>query len=75
MGGRIVGSPANHSLIFQLIISHHIMDEPDNNPMHHPEEQPAGSDDAPRFGRLLIGLVLAVLLIVAITFISEALYS
>lgn len=43
--------------------------------MHHPDEQPTGSDDSPKFGRLLIVLVLAVLLIVAITFISEALYT
>jgi hypothetical protein len=51
------------------------MEEPDDNPMHHPAEQPAGSDDAPRFGRLLIVLVCAVLLVAAITVISEALYS
>ena len=51
------------------------MEEPNDNPMHHPAEQPAGSEDTPRFGRLLIALVGAVLLIVAITFISEALYS
>jgi hypothetical protein len=51
------------------------VDEPNHNPMEHPAEQPAGSEDAPKFGRLLIVLVLAVLLIVAITFISEAMYS
>lgn len=51
------------------------MNELNDNPMHHPQEQPAGTDEAPRFGRLLIALVLAVLLIVAVTFISEAAYS
>lgn len=51
------------------------MDEQDNNPMHHPAEQPAGSDDNPKFGRLLIVLALAVLAVVAITFLSEAFYS
>jgi hypothetical protein len=51
------------------------VEEPNDNPMHHPDEQPTGSDDSPKFGRLLIVLVLAVLLIVAITFISEALYT
>jgi len=34
-----------------------------------------GDDGSPKFGRLLIGLVLAVLLIVAITFGSEAYFS
>ncbi len=51
------------------------MNELDNNPMHHPQEQPTGTDDAPRFGRLLLVLAAAVLLIVAITFVSEAIYS
>jgi hypothetical protein len=46
-----------------------------DNPMHHPEEPPAGTDGAPKFGRLLIALFLAVMLIVAITFASEAFYS
>lgn len=32
-------------------------------------------DDSPKFGRLLIVLVLAVLLIAGITFLSEAMYS
>ncbi|WP_163968308.1 hypothetical protein [Noviherbaspirillum galbum] len=49
-------------------------EKPPHNPMNHPDEQPAGTDDSPRFGRLLIVLVLAVLLIVGITFVSEALY-
>lgn len=43
--------------------------------MHHPAEQPTGVDDSPKFGRLLIVLVLAVLAVVAITFASEAYYS
>lgn len=51
------------------------MRDPQENPMHHPEEQPAGADDVPHFGRLLVVLVAAVLVIVAITFASEALYS
>lgn len=51
------------------------MDEKPDNPMHHPDEQPTGTDDAPKFGRLLLILAAAVLLVVAITFASEALYS
>ncbi len=50
-------------------------DEQVDNPMKHPEEQSVGSNDSPKFGRLLIVLVAAVLLIVAITFASEAYYS
>ena len=45
------------------------------NPMNHPEEQPVGVDGSPKFGRLLIVLILAVLMIVVITFGSEAYYS
>lgn len=51
------------------------MTEPTDNPMNHPDEPQAGSDDSPKFGRLLIVLVFAVLLIVAITMGMEALYS
>lgn len=51
------------------------MNEPEHNPMDHPEEQPVGTDDAPKFGRLLIILAAAVMLIVAVTFASEAFYS
>lgn len=54
------------------------MNKPENladNPMQHPEEQPAGSDDGPHFGRLLIILVFAVMLIGVITFASEAYFS
>ena len=40
-----------------------------------PEQPVAGSDDSPKFGRLLIVLVLAVLLIAGITFLSETMYS
>lgn len=46
-----------------------------SNPMHHPAEQSAGADGVPRFGRLLLVLIGAVLLIVVITFASEAYYS
>ncbi len=49
--------------------------DPMQNPMKHPEEQPAGGDGSPKFGRLLVVLILAVLLIVAITFGSEAYFS
>jgi len=45
------------------------------NPMHHPEEQPTGSEGSPKFGRLLIVLVLVVILIGFITFASEWFYS
>ncbi|HEY0845235.1 MAG TPA: hypothetical protein VGE12_07700 [Noviherbaspirillum sp.] len=43
--------------------------------MQHPDEQPTGTEDAPHFGRLLLVLGVAVLVIVAVTFLSEALYS
>ena len=43
--------------------------------MDHPPEQPSGTDNAPKFGRLLLILGAAVLVIVAVTFASEALYS
>ena len=39
-----------------------------------PPSRPAG-DGAPKFGRLLVVLVLALLLVVAITFGSEAYFS
>ena len=51
------------------------MDGRQDNPMQHPDEQPTGTDDAPKFGRLLLILVAAVLVIVALTFVSEAMYS
>jgi hypothetical protein len=50
-------------------------EEPRNNPMEHPAEQPTGADGTPKFGKLLLVLIGAVLLIVAITLASEALYS
>lgn len=46
-----------------------------DNPMNHPEEQAVGSEGSPKFGRLLIVLVLAVILIGFITFASEWFYS
>lgn len=46
-----------------------------DNPMHHPEEQAAGTDDSPKFGRLLIVLVFAVMLIGVITLTSEMYFS
>jgi hypothetical protein len=49
--------------------------EPLPNPMNHPEEQPAGTDGQPQFGRLLVVLALAVLIIVAITIGSQAYFS
>jgi hypothetical protein len=56
------------------------MDKPQHdsgqgNPMHHPPEQTSGSDGTPKFGRLLMVLISAVLLIVVITFASEAYFS
>jgi len=46
-----------------------------DNSMHHPEEQPVGSDDSPKFGRLLIVLVFVVMLIGVLTWASEAYFS
>lgn len=45
------------------------------NPMDHPQEQAAGDDGSPRFGRLLVVLIIAVLMIIGITFGSEAYFS
>jgi hypothetical protein len=46
------------------------------NPMEHPDEQqPDGSDGSPKFGRLLIVLAIAVMMIVGITFGSQAYFS
>ena len=45
------------------------------NPMNHPDEPPAGADGVPRFGRLLVVLAFAVLLIVAIIGGSLAYFS
>lgn len=49
--------------------------EESDSPMHHPKEQPAGSDGSPRFGRLLVVLALAVAMIGLLTFASEAYFS
>jgi hypothetical protein len=49
--------------------------DPHDNPMNHPAEQPTGAEGSPKFGRLLLVLIGAVLLVVAITLASEALYS
>jgi hypothetical protein len=51
------------------------MNNDNDNPMNHPEEQPASSDDSPKFGRLLLILIAAVALIGVLTLVSEALYS
>jgi hypothetical protein len=49
----------------------------DRNPHStgQPQEQPTGADEAPKFGRLLLVLLAAVLVVVAMTFLSEAYYS
>jgi hypothetical protein len=46
-----------------------------DNIARSPRQNGSGPDDSPKFGRLLIVLLLAVMLIVAITFLSEAFYS
>ena len=51
-----------------------MQDDAENNPMRHPAEQPSGADGAPKFGRLLLVLAFAVLLVVLLTFGSEAYY-
>jgi hypothetical protein len=50
-------------------------EEPQQNPMNHPEEQPSGVEGAPKFGRLLIFLIIVVLGIGLLTWASEAYYS
>jgi hypothetical protein len=49
--------------------------EPGGNPMNHPEEQPAGADGNPKFGRLLAVLVLVVAFIVLVTWAAEKYFS
>ena len=44
----------------------------DDNPMNPPEEQPVISDQTPKFGKLLLVLVVAVLLLALITWASVA---
>jgi len=55
------------------------MNQKDNqslpNPMQHPEEPPTGAEGSPKFGRLLLVLAFAVMVIVLITFASEAYFS
>lgn len=51
------------------------MQESDNNPMQHPDEQPVGADGNPKFGRLLIVLAFGVLIVVGLTFGSLAYYT
>lgn len=41
-----------------------------DNPMQHPDEQPYGSEKGPQFGKLLVVLCLAVVLIGVITWAS-----
>jgi hypothetical protein len=53
----------------------HRLESSGDNPMQHPEEQPTGSDGTPKFGRLLIVLILVVLLMGLITYASQAWYS
>ncbi len=43
-----------------------------SNPMQHPEEQPVMSDQTPQFGKLLLVLAAAVLLLALITWASVA---
>jgi hypothetical protein len=51
------------------------MKETDDDPMRHPKEQPVGTDDSSKFGRLLLVLVLAVALIGVLTLAAEAYFS
>ena len=48
---------------------------PDENPMNHPDEQPPPGNDSPRFGRLLVVLVLVVAMLGLLTFAAETYYS
>jgi hypothetical protein len=50
-------------------------DQPEHNPMNHPEEQPTGAEGSPKFGRLLAVLVAAIVLIGVITIATEAYFS
>ena len=43
-----------------------------DNPMKHPDEPPSGAYHGPHFGRLLVVLVLAVMLLGLITWVSVA---
>ena len=50
-------------------------EEPKSNPMNHPEDPSTGVDGSPKFGRLLIVLVLTVILLGFLTWGTEAFYS
>jgi hypothetical protein len=50
-------------------------EEPQKNPMNHPEEPPTGVEGSPKFGRLLIVLVLTVIALGFLTWATEAFYS
>lgn len=52
------------------------MKDPLENPMDHPPEQPpTGTEGTPKFGRLLLVLLAAVVMIGVLTFIAERAYS
>jgi len=51
------------------------METPRDRPGHPPPVPPAANDGEPKFGRLLLVLLAAVLLVIAITLVSEAIYS
>lgn len=51
------------------------MTSPIDNSGQNPQQPATDTDGTPKFGRLLIVLLCAVLLIVAITFATEAYYS
>lgn len=56
-------------------MDNHDEEKPPHNPMQHPDEQPGSMPDSPRFGRLLIVLVLAVLMVGVLTLASEAYFT
>lgn len=43
--------------------------------MQHPDEQPPSGDGTPKFGRLLLVLIFAVILMILLTIATEAYYS
>ncbi len=45
-------------------------DPHDDNPMQHPDEPPYGTDDGPKFGKLLVALAISVVLIGVIVWVS-----
>jgi hypothetical protein len=50
-------------------------EEPQKNPMNHPEEPPTGVEGSPKFGRLLIVLIITVIGLGLLTWATEAFYS